>query len=88
MEIKDIKTFMKWCKEGPSTYTERKELFEARKKALEEEMENLEKNMAMIKFKCWYYEQAIKDGNEDRLLQIIPDNLPKEIKELYNKAHS
>lgn len=44
--------------------------------------------MAMIKFKCWYYEQAIKDGNEDRLLQIIPDNLPKEIKELYNKAHS
>lgn len=88
MEIKDIKTFMKWCKEGPSTYTKRKELFEARKKVLEEEMENLEKNMAMIKFKCWYYEQAIKDGNEDRLLQIIPDNLPKEIKELYNKAHS
>lgn len=88
MEIKDIKTFMKWCKEGSSTYTKRKELFEARKKVLEEEMENLEKNMAMIKFKCWYYEQAIKDGNEDRLLQIIPDNLPKEIKELYNKAHS
>ena len=25
------------------------------RKALEEEMENLEKNMAMIKFKCWYY---------------------------------
>ena len=88
MEIKDIKQFMQWCTEGPSTYTSRKELFENRKKALEEQLQALEKNMAMIRFKCWYYDQAIADGNEDRLHEIIPDQLPEEIKALYDLAHS
>lgn len=88
MEIRDIKQFMQWCSEGPSTYTNRKELFENRKKALEEQLQALEKNMAMIRFKCWYYDQAIADGNEDRLHEIIPDQLPEEIKALYDLAHS
>lgn len=88
MEIKDIKQFMDWCAAGPSTYSNRKELFEGRKKALEEQLHELEKNMAMIKFKCWYYEQAISDGNEDRLNTMIPDNLPADIKVLYDLAHS
>ena len=39
MEIKDIKQFMDWCAEGPSTYTKRKKLFEDRKKALEEQLQ-------------------------------------------------
>lgn len=88
LEIKDIKQFMDWCSEGPSTYTNRKELFENRKTALEEQIKELEKNIAMIKFKCWYYEQAIADGNEDNLNSMIPDNLPKDIQELYDLAHS
>ena len=44
--------------------------------------------MAMIKFKCWYYEQAISDGNEEHLNTIIPDNLPADIKAMYELAHS
>lgn len=88
MEIKDIKQFMDWCAEGPSTYSNRKKLFEDRKKALEEQLQELEKNMAMINFKCWYYEQAISDGNEEHLNKIIPDNLPADIKAMYELAHS
>lgn len=88
MEIKQIKQFMQWCVEGPSTYGKRKELFETRKEALEEELKELQKNIAMTKFKCWYYEQAIADGNEDRIAKMLPDKLPKEIQELYNLSHS
>ena len=88
MEIKQIKQFMQWCVEGPSTYGKRKELFETRKEALEEELKELQKNIAMTKFKCWYYEQAIADGNEDRIAEMLPDKLPKEIQELYNLSHS
>lgn len=58
MEIKEIKQFMDWCSEGPSTYEKRRDLFEARKNTLEKQMSDLQKNMAMIQFKCWYYEQA------------------------------
>ena len=41
----------------------------------------------MLKFKCWYYEQAIKDGSEDRLKTLIPDRLPEEIRKAYENAH-
>lgn len=52
LEIKDIKQFFKWVSEGSSTYANRKELFEIRKTAVEEEIKALEKTLAMLKFKC------------------------------------
>ncbi len=87
MEIKDIKQFMQWCTEGPSTYQNRKELFEAQQKVLEAQMHELEKNMAMIKFKCWYYDKAIADGCEDNIKALLPDKLPADIQKLYDLAH-
>ena len=88
LEIKDIRQFFEWVEEGPSTYPNRKAMFEARKKAVEEEMKQLEKTLDMLKFKCWYYEQAIKDGSEDRLKALIPDHLPDGIRKAYENAHS
>ena len=65
LEIKDIKLFMKWCSEGSSTYQKRKELFEHQKELVETEISKLEKVLDMLRFKCWYYERAMKDGNEN-----------------------
>ena len=87
LEIKDIKKFFEWVVAGPSSYENRKELFETRKKAVQEEMKQLEKTLAMLEFKCWYYEKAMADGNEDSINSMLPNNLPKDIQELYNKAH-
>ena len=88
MEIRDIKQFMAWCKEGPATYPQRKELFETQKAHMEEEITRMSRTLDMLKFKCWYYEQAIKDGSEDRLKALIPDHLPEEIRKTYENAHS
>ena len=74
--------------EGPATYPERKALFESRKQAVEEEMLRLQKTLDMLKFKCWYYETAIRDGSEDRLNEMLPDHLPPEIQKLYDSAHA
>ncbi|MDO4978441.1 MAG: MerR family transcriptional regulator [Eubacteriales bacterium] len=87
LEIKDIKQFFKWVVEGPSSYPDRKKLFETRKEAVLSEIKHLEKTLAMLEFKCWYYETAIKDGNEDNIHAMLPDKLPIEIQKLYNKAH-
>ena len=87
LEIKDIKQFMEWCSEGSSTYPQRKELFLRQKETVEKEIQRMEKVLDMIRFKCWYYEQAMKDGNEDRLHEMLPDRLPEEIQELYDHAH-
>ena len=87
MEIKDIKQFMAWCAEGSSTYPQRKALFVRQKAAVEKEIEKLEKVLDMIRFKCWYYDEAIKDGSEDRLNALLPDKLPPEIQKMYDHAH-
>lgn len=87
LEIKDIKQFMEWCTKGNETYAQRRELFLRQKEVVEEEIARLEKTLDMLKFKCWYYEEAMKAGNEDRIHEMLPDHLPKEIQEIYDHAH-
>ena len=88
LEIKDIKQFFVWVTEGADSYSKRKELFEARKSAVEAEIKSLQKTLALLKFKCWYYEKALADGNENKLKEMIPNKLPAGIQQLYDKAHS
>ena len=87
LEIKDIKQFMDWYVEGASTYPLRKALFEKQKERLEAEIEHMNRVLDMLKFKCWYYEQAIQDGGEDRIKALIPERLPDGIREAYENAH-
>ena len=47
----------------------------------------LHKTLDMLKYKCWYYDQAMKEGNEDKIRQMLPDNLPKDIQQLYDNGH-
>lgn len=86
LEIKDIKQFIKWCEQGSSTYKQRQELFIRQKDIVEKEIESLKKTLNMLNFKCWYYDQAIKDGNEDRIKEMLPDKLPDDIQEMYNSV--
>ncbi len=88
LEIKEIKRFMDLTKEGPSSYKERKEIIERQKLKVEEEILNMEKHLAMLKFKTWYYDTAIKDQSEDNIKAMLPNNLPSEIQVLYDKTHN
>ena len=87
LEIKDIKQFMDWCVEGASTYPQRKALLEKQRKRLEEELIHMNKVLDMLKFKCWYYEQAMRDGGEDQVQSMIPDGLPGDVRKAYENAH-
>ena len=87
MEIKDIRQFMDWCTEGPATYPQRKAMFEAQRAHMEAELEQMKRTLDMLKFKCWYYEQAIRDGNEEKLAAMIPDELPEDIRAIYDRSH-
>lgn len=87
LEIKEIKQFMDWCQEGASTFEKRRELLGKRREVLKAEMAEMERNMDMLNFKCWYYDTAIKDGTDEKVLAMFPDKFPNEIQELYNKTH-
>lgn len=87
MEIKDIRRYMELCSKGSSTYAERKALFEKQRESVEGEITRLEKTLNMLKFKCWYYDQAIADGNEEHIKEMLPDKLPADIQAVYDNAH-
>ena len=87
MEIKDIRQFMDWCVEGAATYPRRKALLEEQKAHVEAEIERMNRTLDMLKYKCWYYTQAIKDGSEDTIPAMIPDRLPEDIRRAYENSH-
>lgn len=87
LEICDIRAFMQMVVKGSQTYAKRKALFEKRRECVTEEIQRLQKTLAMIEFKCWYYDTALKDGNEDNINNMLPNHLPDEIQKLYNICH-
>ena len=88
LEIRDIRQFMQWCTEGAGSYPKRRELLERQKETLEAQMDDLRRSLAMLQFKCWYYEQAVCDGNEQRLQAMTPQEMPAKIRRAYENAHS
>ena len=87
MEIKDIRQFMEWCAQGSSTYPQRRAMFIRQKESVEAEIARMNRVLDMLNFKCWYYEQAIKDGNEQRLSAMTPEEMPEEIRQAWLRAH-
>lgn len=49
--------------------------------------EKMQETLDMLTFKCFYYEQAIKDGNEDGIHSMLPDKLPADIQAAYDNSH-
>lgn len=87
MQIKDIKQFMNWCAMGDKTLNKRKEMFETQKANIEKQMKDLQKVLDMVKYKCWYYNKAVKEGTEKNIKNITLEEMPKDIRKLYENAH-
>ena len=88
LEIKDIRLFMDWCMKGPSTYADRFELIRKQKERVEAEIRQMNKTLDMLRYKCWYYSQAMKDGSDDTARALTPDGLPEDILTAYRNSHN
>jgi DNA-binding transcriptional MerR regulator len=80
MQIKDIKLFLDWCHEGNTSLQKRRAMFYERRAIVEKQMEAIQKTMAMIQYKCWYYETAVEAGTEDVPRNTPIDSLPEDVK--------
>lgn len=87
LEIRDIKKFMQWCGEGAATYEKRRALFARQKAAVIDEIRRLKSIVDMLDYKCWYYETAIKDGSEERLREVKPENMPEAVRRGWECIH-
>lgn len=87
MELKDIKTFFKWCDEGDSTIDQRYEMFLERKLETERQISILQKSLDLISYKCEYYRIA-KEAGTTNIPELIQQNSKKEFEkqQLYQDA--
>lgn len=79
LSLADIRKFMDMTVEGDSTLADRRALFETRRESLQAEIEDMQRVLSVLEFKCWYYGRAAQAGTEDVVrnlpLSEIPENL-------------
>lgn len=88
MQIKDIREFMALVIQGDETIGARLELFQKRRDELEQQMHNLEETLAMINYKCWYYETAKALGSTAAVNSLPDEAVPMELRSIKAKLKS
>ncbi|GAP01121.1 hypothetical protein FFRU_040550 [Fructobacillus fructosus] len=87
LSIPDIKQFMDWTTMGSETFEERKDLFVNQRAQVEKQLNDLKRVDNLLRYKCWYYEMAMKLGSEEAVKAIPFDKLPKQIQENFPYEH-
>lgn len=86
LKIKEIKEFMDLCRQGNSSLKKRYEFFLSQEQKVLDEIQSLERCLALIKYKEWYYQTALLHNDESYVKNLDKNNLPKEIQEYLNKS--
>ena len=87
MSLKDIREYINLALQGDETIEQRLELFYKQREILQAQMAELQETLDTLDYKCWYYETAMKDGNEDAINAMLPDKLPENLQKIYNEGH-
>jgi len=78
LSIKEIRSFMDLAARGDETLSDRLALFRGRKAAVEAQMAALEETLALLSYKCWYYETAQAAGTEEAVRGLSAQEVPAE----------
>lgn len=80
LTIKEIRSYLNMVQEGDSSLKNRLDLFEKRRKAVLEQIDDLNKMLSILDYKCWYYEKALSDGTEKIVRNINFESIPEDKK--------
>lgn len=77
LSIKDIRSFIDMAIQGDEeSLRKRLALFQARRDAVQKQIKDMQETLELLEFKCWYYEQAVQDGTEERVRSLSLDEIP------------
>lgn len=89
LSIKDIRNFISMAIQGDeSSLAKRLTLFQARRDAVKKQIKDMQETLELLEFKCWYYEQAIQDGTEEKVRSLSPDEIPKQYRNIRKKMET
>lgn len=85
MPIKDIRHFIEMAMAGDETIEERLQLFLRQREAVKAQMAALQETLAMLDFKCWYYETAKAAGTTAVPRNMKIEEVPEPLREARKK---
>ena len=88
LSIKEIRSFTEMAKRGDESIGERLALFAARREAVQRQIEEMHETLDVLEFKCWYYDQAQRDGTEERVRSLPLAELPEKYRAVREKLES
>lgn len=86
MSIKDIKTFIDWCREGDATIGQRYALIEQQRNSVLAQIEQMKKTLDTLNYKLWYYEVAREAGTCKVHDNMKPEDIPKQFRRTKEEA--
>ena len=82
MSIKDIRQYIEMALQGDDTIELRLSMFRRQREALARQMEELRHTMAMVEYKCWYYETAKDAGTVDAPQEMELSEVPERFRKI------
>lgn len=80
LSIKDIKRYIDMTLLGDETIDERLVMFQKQKAKVLSQMEELQKTLDTIEYKCWFYETAKEKGSVEAVKRIPEDEIPEKLR--------
>ena len=88
MSLKDIREYIELAMQGDDTIGERLALFEHQREVLREQMEQLQRTMDVLDYKCWYYETAREAGSVGAVQQLDAAQIPERFRSVRGELRS
>ena len=82
MSIKDIRQYIELALKGDDTIELRLMMFRRQKEVLQQKMAEMQHTMAMVEYKCWYYETAKAAGTVEVPQNMKESDVPKQFQEI------
>ncbi|GCF95636.1 transcriptional regulator [Enterococcus florum] len=84
--VKEIAKFMEWCMIGDSTLPQRYDFIIEQEAVLEAKIHQLEANLAFLRWKKWYYQQARDAGTEEIFFEPGTRQVARKWRDEYEKS--
>lgn len=86
MPLKKIKEFTDLYSKGNSTIYERLIMFQQHRQNILNQIAELQEMLSITDYKCWFFEQAEKQGDVYYYRNLSEDQIPQQIKDFYKKV--
>lgn len=86
LSIKEIRRYIDLCRQGDATISQRLQLFVNRRRAVQQQMAQLQKTLDLLDYKLWFYETSEAAGTTSIHDGQTVEDIPEEYREAFTHA--